>query len=64
MLDLDHKPWAGHKWFAEMVAGAEEYIRVSSSDDPIFAFLLPNVVMETCISVVDVITKSQRFSSR
>ena len=34
MLNLDHGPWAGSpRWFAEMVAGAEEYIRVSSSDD-------------------------------
>ena len=60
MLNLDHGPWAGHKWFAEMVAGAEEYIRVSSSDDTIFAFLLPNIVLETGMSMVEVNTKAQR----
>ena len=59
MLNLDHGPWAGHKWFAEMV-GAEEYIRVSSSDDTIFAFLLPNIVLETGMSMVEVNTKAQR----
>ena len=60
MLNLDHGPWAGHKWFAEMVAGAEEYMRVSSSDDPIFASLLPHIVLETGMSMVDVNTKAQR----
>ena len=46
MLNLDHGPWAGHMWFAEMVAGAE--------------VLLPNIVLETGMSMVDVNTKAQR----
>ena len=41
MLNLDHGPWAGHKWFAEMVAGAEEYIRVFQQRRPHLCFLAP-----------------------
>ena len=47
MLNLDHGPWAGNTWFAEKVAGAEEYMRVSNR-------------VETGISTVDVNTKAQR----
>ena len=46
LVNLDHGPWSGARWWEEMKEGVREYCRLSDSSCPIFQGHLPRILAE------------------